>query len=66
MPMYSQEKSARTAFEVYSNAVGGKAYNGEPIPTWDKLPMKIRDAWVKGVSAAVDEFNRFLIESQSE
>lgn len=65
MPIYSQEKSARVAYETYANTVGGRTWDDRPMPTWETLPMKQKDAWTKAVSAAVDEFNRFLIESEA-
>jgi hypothetical protein len=37
------EASARAAWTVYRQTVGGKAFNGDPLPTWEAMvadPMK--------------------------
>lgn len=45
---YDDRSPGEVAFNAYSAAVGGKAYNGEPLPSWDTVKTKsprIRDAW---------------------
>ena len=45
---YDERSPGEVAFNAYRRAVGGKAYNGEPLPTWDEVKAKtprIRDAW---------------------
>ena len=43
-------------YTAYCNAVGGKAYNGDPLPDWDTLTkdptkQKIVTGWYAAVSA---------------
>src|SRR5512140_995365 len=33
----SLEASAQAAWTAYSEAVGGKAFNGDPLPTWEAM-----------------------------
>jgi len=45
------EKTAGLLYETYCTAVGGKAFNGDPLPGWKEFradPKKIKqsDAWV--------------------
>lgn len=47
----SLEAVAGTLYEVYCAAVGGKAFNGDPLPKWaefrtDPAKRKQSDAWV--------------------
>jgi hypothetical protein len=36
---------AEAAYTSYSEATGGKNFQGDPMPTWDQLPQPIRNAW---------------------
>ena len=45
------ETLAAELYHEYCNAVGGKAFNGDPLPTWeefraDRTKDKQSDAWV--------------------
>lgn len=44
------ERLAQRAYETYCEAVGGVAFNGDPLPTWEQQrardDQKIPDAWV--------------------
>lgn len=46
---------ARTAYKAYVASVGGLAFNGDPLPTFEQLPEKIRDAWKAAARAVADE-----------
>ncbi|MET0416649.1 MAG: hypothetical protein ABW022_11580 [Actinoplanes sp.] len=45
---------ARTAYDAYCAAVGGKAFNGDDLPTFDKVPQRIQDAWIVAVTAVAE------------
>lgn len=40
------EHLARTAYQAYHAARGGKAYDASDIPPWDETKPEIREAWV--------------------
>lgn len=42
--------AAENAYNNYSNATGGKTFDGRDMPHWDQLPWKIQDAWRRAVS----------------
>lgn len=37
---------ARDLYYVYASVTGGKNFQGNPMPEWDVLPIKIREAWI--------------------
>jgi len=46
-------------YETYCAAVGGKAYNGDPLPSWnaflaDASKKKQSDAWIEVARAAAE------------
>ena len=50
---------AERLYTVYCQAVGGKAFNGDALPTWDEFindPSKEKQstAWLKTAEAAMD------------
>src|SRR3954470_18313129 len=50
---------AKLAYDTYSAGVGGKAFNGDPLPDWEtfkKDPVKTKqaDAWQKAARAVAD------------
>lgn len=48
----------RIAYEAYCDTVGGVAFNGDPLPTWEQQcerSPKIAEAWRSASRAAVDE-----------
>jgi transcriptional regulator of met regulon len=52
------EAIAGTFYETYCNAVGGKAFSGEPLPSWNEFRgdenKKIQsDAWIKVAELAL-------------
>ena len=54
-------KRGGVAYTAYSHAVGGKAFNGDPLPTWGTLrsdPKKqhLVEAWCIAADAVVEHF----------
>lgn len=50
------ERLAEIAYTTYCAAVGGKAWNGDPLPTWaefstDETKAKQADGWRKAAEA---------------
>ena len=41
----SLDEIAAMAYEAYSRASGGKAFNGDPLPTWEKVTPQIQSYW---------------------
>lgn len=46
----------RVAFETYRNAVGGKTYDGKPIPGWDSLTEIQQAAWDLAAQGVIEEY----------
>jgi hypothetical protein len=49
------------AYTAYAAAVGGKAFNGDPLPTWKAMvadPAKERlvEAWSIAADAVIEDF----------
>lgn len=49
---------ARAAWEAYKTAVGGVAFNGDPLPSWDEMcadekKQKLVNGWVESARAVV-------------
>jgi hypothetical protein len=60
--MIDMEKLAGALYAAYCMAVGGRAYNGDPLPNWDAFrsdpeKKKQSDAWVVTAEAAVAVLN---------
>jgi hypothetical protein len=55
----AQEQSpGEIAYQAYFDAVGGRAYDGHALQTWDGFnhhPI-IRNAWEKAAQAVLDHF----------
>ncbi len=50
-PLLDIEQTAGRLYEAYCAAVGGKAFNGDPLPDWatfrfDPSKQKQSDAWI--------------------
>jgi hypothetical protein len=43
------------AFEAYNEAVGGKTWDGKPIPAWAEINEKVRNGWEQSALAVVRE-----------
>lgn len=52
--MREQAPLAKLAYEAYGKVTDGKNYQGLPMPSWEDLTDKIREAW----DAAVTEVLR--------
>lgn len=48
------ETLAEVAYDAYCGAVGGKAFNGDDLPSFGAVPEHIQHAWVVAVTAVVD------------
>lgn len=53
------EAIAGNLYEIYCKAVGGVAFNGDPLPSWDEFShdtkkQKQADAWREVATAAVN------------
>lgn len=56
--MINEEQIAGELYESYCRAVGGKAFNGDPLPDWttfrsDPSKQKQSDAWVETARRAM-------------
>lgn len=51
----TRERYGRRAFEAYNVAVGGRTWDGKPIPGWDAITDNIREAWRTAAHVAVYE-----------
>lgn len=51
MPDLTTEQLAETAYDAYCQSVGGKAFNGDDLPAFDKIPERIQAAWAVAVTA---------------
>jgi hypothetical protein len=52
----SEKTMGQVAFEAYCDAVGGKTYDGKPIPGWDELHgdrLKVQGGWEAAALAAI-------------
>jgi hypothetical protein len=54
-----EEEIAGQLYDHYCAAVGGKAFNGDPLPDWntfrsDKNKTKQSDAWVEVARKAIE------------
>lgn len=57
--MIDPETIAKELYETYCEAVGGKAFNGDPLPDWqafrsDPSKTKQSDAWVATAQKALE------------
>lgn len=48
----AREARGRRAFEAYNASVGGLTWDGKPIPGWDAITPKIREAWCVAAETA--------------
>lgn len=45
------ESFAQIAYEAYGEVTDHKNFQGFPMPTWEQLPTKIKEAWIASVKA---------------
>lgn len=60
MDINKVEERAEILYTVYCDAVGGKAFNGDPLPTWEQFAADMKktkqaDAW-REVAAVASKF----------
>jgi len=68
--MFNLEDFAGQLYERYCQAVGGKAYDGKPLPLWKEFrgdPTKRvqSDAWVRVAEAAYDRMVDFDVRDSA-
>jgi hypothetical protein len=59
------EELTQIAYESYCNSVGGKAFNGDPLPSWkefaaDPAKFKQAQAWRNGILQALTRYTEML------
>lgn len=57
-----QAQRGKLAYENYSFAVGGKAFNGDILPEWDDLIERIQLAWAISAKAVAENVRDELIK----
>lgn len=57
----AEPTNGQIAYAAYAESTGGKTYDGRPMPLWDELPQRIRDAW----TAAAEAVRTALVTSVS-
>jgi hypothetical protein len=60
--MINRECIAEELYEAYCKAVGGVAYNGDPLPSWpefynDPNKKKQSEAWLAAADRAIELLN---------
>jgi len=68
--MFNLEDFAGQLYERYCQAVGGKAYDGKPLPLWkefrgDESKRVQSDAWVRVAESAYDRMVDFDVRDSS-
>jgi hypothetical protein len=56
--MINRDQIANELYTIYCAAVGGKAFNGDPLPAWDEFvadpnKKKQSDAWLATADRAI-------------
>lgn len=59
MNIQATEQNAKALYECYCKEVGGKAFNGDPLPSWeefgkDPTKQKQANAWREVAKLAVE------------
>lgn len=55
MDSRNEQDMGRLAYETYKQSVGGKAVNGDDLPAFENLPLKINVAWIAAARAVATE-----------
>ena len=50
------ENMAHGAYQTYGKSTNFKDFQGNPMPTWEQLPVTIQEAWRNAVLSVVREF----------
>lgn len=51
------ENLATFAYNAYGKTTDYKNFQGLPMPLWDDLPYRIKDAWMAAVAAVTNQIN---------
>jgi|TARA_R110000787_G_scaffold336_8_gene1218 hypothetical protein len=67
----ANEHAAGIMYTAYCEAVGGIAYNNDPLPTWDEFykdsnKTKQSEAWIESANAILQFFVSTYIEVTTE
>jgi hypothetical protein len=54
MTTTTPESRARLAYTAYGRVTGFKNFQGNPMPVFDDLPERIREAWVAAAGVVWD------------
>jgi len=54
------------AFEAYSKAVGGKTWDGKPIPHWNDVSASVRNAWDVAARAVESEVRGRKVQAMAK
>jgi hypothetical protein len=65
MTKLGDDALGKLAWETYSKAVGGKAFNGDALPTWevmknDEKKTQLVEAWIKTANAVAERVIRAI------
>lgn len=55
--MKSIEQLAQSAYAAYLKRVGGRAFLGMPVPSWEQLSPEHRECWIAAVQQLWAEFS---------
>ena len=62
------EKNAITTYLAYGAAVGGKTWDGKPIPSWHEIKARQRNGWREAVKTSIREYldfeHRMMVEME--
>jgi hypothetical protein len=51
----STQGLGKLSYTAYGKVTDFKNFQGDPMPAWDDLPAKIREAWQAAAEAALKE-----------
>jgi hypothetical protein len=54
MTTTTRESRGRIAYTAYCRSVGFKAFNGDELPPFDRVPENIREAWMAAAGVIWD------------
>jgi hypothetical protein len=63
--MNDSRELGQVAFEAYKQFVQGQTYDAKPIPEWDDLGPKIKDAWRVAAVAVLRKNTSELCDSHT-
>lgn len=49
----------KTNYDAYKSSVGGKAWNGDDMKTFEEMPQNIQNAWGEGADAVEKRMYEF-------